>query len=120
MKGGISRSRLKFVIPFLVLLILLGCIGVTIMSSAYSEFTGEPAPISPAWLSYSFKSYNFTYNPTGYEPGSDPWMAQNATLSITSGSILMLSVIPLAVYSFIGAKEYVADAQNERAGVRRL
>ena len=66
MKERASRSRIKFFVPFIVLLILLSSFVVTIFSSEYSQFTGKPAPVSSSWLTYTIKVYHITVNPTDY------------------------------------------------------
>ena len=120
MKEGASRSRIKFFVSFIVLLILLSSIVVTIFSSEYSQFTGKPAPVSSSWLSYTIKVYHITFNPTDNGSGSIPGDALNMTFGITSELIILLSVIPLLVYSLHELKLYIRFKQGDMAGVRRL
>jgi hypothetical protein len=120
MKERASRSRIKFFVPFIVLLILLSSFVVTIFSSEYSQFTGKPAPVSSSWFTYTIKVYHITFNPTGYGPGSIPAMAQKLTFGITSGSIILLSLIPLLVYSLYALELSIRFGRGDRAGVRRL
>ena len=115
-----SRNRNRFIVPVTVLFIILAGIAATFISAAYSEFTNRSLPISSDWLNYTFKTYHFITNPTGYGTGSNPAMALNVTIRVTSGLIVLAVVVFLALYSYLMAKYYIRDKRSDRAGVRRL